>query len=168
MKLLRETIRKILKEQLRDVSPASAFFKDLGSQVDKYSVEFGSDHTFTVNHGECIVYLSAEAPDEEDTSYVHLGYLSVTNNMGNLDPKCFRQGYAGQLLQKVVATADKYGITLGLSAAKNHYTPAYLKKKYGQNIDMPNKEELAKFYARYGFIETDRNAEQIYMTRDAQ
>ena len=86
MKLLRATIRSILQEQTQESSPAMAFLRDLGKQVDTYKIEYGSDHTFSVNHGECIVSLSAEAPDQEDTSYVHLGYLSVTNNEGNLDP----------------------------------------------------------------------------------
>ena len=166
MKLLREIIRKILKEQSQDVTPALAFLKDLGSQVDKYKVEYGYSHAFSIYHDNCIVTLSAEIPDEED-SYVHLGYLSVTNREGRIDSKCFRKGYAGDLLQLVVASADRHGVTLGLSA-ESSYTPEYLQRKYGQDIDTPDKEELAKFYARYGFKETDRNLQQIYMQRSCR
>ena len=163
MKLLRETIRRILIERSQGESPALAFLKDLGAQVDKYNVEYGTSHYFSIYHDNCIVTLSAEIPDEED-AYVHLGYLYVTNNERKIDPKCFRKGYAGDLLQLVIDSADRHGVTLGLSA-KSVYTPEYLQRKYGQEIDTPDTEELAKFYSRYGFEETHRFSQQIFMER---
>ena len=72
------------------------------------------------------------------------------------------KGICGELLQLVVDTADKHQVTLGLSAEE--VPREDIDTIYG--VDMPDMQELANFYAQYGFEETGRNAGQIYMQRD--
>jgi len=142
--------RRLLFEEIQ--SPARQFLEELMSIADKHTD--GYDTHISIVHGNCIATMNAEIPAEDDLpNYVHIGYLEVTNAAGDPDPACYRKGYASGLLKLVVNTADKHGIELSLSAEGD------------PREGMPDKDELAQFYTRYGFEETDRNSTQVYMNR---
>ena len=157
---MKYSIRKYL---LVETNTALAFLDDLGSQVDHYEIEHKYGRKIVLDRGDCIVTLDMEMLGTgENSDYVHLGYLEVTDKEGDPHPACYRKGYAGELLQFVIDTADKHQVTLGLSA--EGVPTEDIDTIYG--IDMPDMQELANFYARYGFKETGRNSGQIYMQRD--
>ena len=144
-------------------SPARAMLEELISLADKHIQDY--DTQITIKHGQCQATLSMEIPaEEEDPNYVHVGYLEVTDLNGDSDPACYQKGYAAELMQLLVTAADKHGVQLGLSA--EGVPQEQIDSIYG--VDMPQKEELAKFYARYGFVEIDRNSRQIYMQRSCR
>jgi len=157
MKLLRETIRKILKEE-QEIMPVDHFINGLANQADHASM--GYDNEIVIDHGECLSILSIEL-DHDDGSYAWVNNLYTTDGEGEAAPHCYRKGYAKQMMELLTATADEFGITLQLIAAP----PAYLTR---EDPTLPDKDELAKFYAKHGFEETDRNYAQVYMTRSPQ
>ena len=61
----------------------------------------------------------------------------------------------------LVKAADQHGITLELIAAP----PPHMKR---QDPTLPDKDELARFYAKHGFETTKANFAQVYMQRDPQ
>ena len=153
----------IRKHLLVETNTAMIFLDDLGNQVDHYEIEHKYGRKIVLDRGDCIAALDMEMlGGGEDSDYVHLGYLEVTDTAGDPHPACYRKGYAGELLQLVVDTADKHQVTLGLSAEE--VPREDIDTIYG--VDMPDMQELANFYAQYGFEETGRNAGQIYMQRD--
>ena len=141
-------------------SPARAFLEELVSLADEYEEDY--DTQIKIKHGQCQVVLTAEIPSEaDDPNYVHLGYLEVTDTAGDPDPACYRKGYAADMMKLLASTADKHGVNLGLSA--EGVPQEQIDSIYG--VDLPDMQELANFYSRYGFKETDRNSQQIYMQR---
>ena len=151
------------KHLLCEANTAMMYLDDLCDQVDRYEMEHKYGRKIVLDRGECIAVLNMEMlGGTDDSDYVHLGYLEVTSAAGYPHPACYRKGYAGELLQLVVNTADRHQVTLGLSAEGSYDEDA----DTTSGIDLPDMQELADFYARYGFEETGRNAGQIYMQRN--
>ena len=156
---MKYSLKKYLLTEVTQ-SPARAFIEDLISFADKHIEDY--DTQIMIKHGQCQVTLSVEIPSEEDDpNYVHIGYLEVTDTAGDPDPACYRKGYAADMMQQVVSIADKHGVELGLSA--EGVPQEQIDSIYG--VDLPDMQELADFYGRYGFKETNRNSQQIYMQR---
>ena len=144
------------------LTPAEQMVQDLqaqfsqsmpkGARIPRYDIEI------VQNHGDCLSILTMEI-DEEAGDYVWVNNLYTTNNRGKPDPMCYRKGYGKIMMQALTQAADQYGVTLELIAAP----PPRLKR---QRPSLPDKDELARFYAQHGFVETDRNSAQVYMRRD--
>ena len=151
----------LIKEDQQVMSPAQAFVQDIGNQADRFVQDY--DAEITLIDGDCITTLSIEIPSEQESpSYAHIGYIEVTNKNGKADPNCFRKGYASSMMRLVADGADKHNVTLGLSAESP--TGYYREVTYG-TMDVPDNDELSRFYSKFGFVETNRNSEQIYMKR---
>jgi len=78
---------------------------------------------------------------------------------GELDQACFGKGYAQEVLSLLAKTADETQTELFLVAAP---TASGKERAY---FELPDKDQLASLYARYGFVETGRNFAQVLMTR---
>ena len=155
MSSLRNTIRTLI---LETQEPIYGFIDTLATSAT--SANLGYNNEITLDHGECITLLSIEL-DEEAGDYAWVNNLYTTNKRGQPDPGCYRKGYASQMMSLLTRAADQHGVTLELIAAP----PARMKRN---DPSLPDKDELASFYGRYGFEETDRNPMQVYMTRYPQ
>tara|TARA_Y100001938_G_C8072916_1_gene424238 strand:+ start:1107 stop:1580 length:474 start_codon:yes stop_codon:yes gene_type:complete len=155
MKLLRETIRKLLQEE-QEVMPVNSFIKTLAASAT--SAKLGYNNEIILDHGECLSILSIEL-DEESGEHAWVNNLYTTDTTGRPSPDCYRKGYGKQMMSLLTRAADQHGVTLELIAAP----PAHMRR---QDPTLPDKDELARFYAKHGFIETDRNFAQVYMRRD--
>ena len=165
MKLLRETIRKLI---LENIGTQFATMKEhplwiaLSAQGSRAQASHHQGVVF-IDHPEgCTseVYLSLD--EEEHPGGIWVDNLYVMNTeTRELDPECFRKGYAKELLALLTQAADQTGTHLTLIAA---FEP-YLARKY-PSFELPDKDQLAKLYSQFGFVETERNFAQIYMKRD--
>ena len=135
--------------------PIHSFIKTLAASAT--TANMGYDNEIILDHGECLSILSIEL-DEEAGDYAWVNNLYTTNRQGKPDPTCYRKGYASQMMTLLTQAADQHGVTLELIAAP----PARMKR---QDPTLPDKDELARFYAQHGFVETDRNFAQVYMRR---
>ena len=147
---LRETL-------LENTQPVHSFQETLASLVDSSSFDGYADE-LVLDHGECYTILQI-ALDEESGEHVWVNSLYTTDKQGKPSEGCYRKGYAKQMMSLLSRAADQHGITLELIAAP----PPHLKR---QLPSLPDKDELARFYAQHGFVETDRNFAQVYMRRD--
>ena len=75
-----------------------------------------------------------------------------------MDEACFGKGYAKEVLTLLTQAADSHQIELYLIAAPE----ARLRREHPY---LPDKDQLAQLYARYGFVEDFRNPFQVGMTR---
>ena len=73
--------------------------------------------------------------------------LHTTDSQGKPSPLCYRKGYTKQMMSLLTQAADSHGIILELIAAP----PGRLKR---QLSELPDKDGLAKFYAKHGFVVT--------------
>tara|TARA_B100000214_G_scaffold207426_1_gene150422 strand:+ start:1321 stop:1800 length:480 start_codon:yes stop_codon:yes gene_type:complete len=156
MKQLRQYIRQLLitEESNPEVGVVS-LFSQLESQVSSSSVSsYGA--RFFQSYAECTVELSmsVDGPNE-----IWIDKIETLDSNRESNPKCFRKGHASQMLKLLTQAADDHGITLTLIAAPEAW-------QLRQNPDLPDKDALAKFYSKHGFLETSRNYAQVYMKRD--
>tara|TARA_B100000700_G_C14801824_1_gene740961 strand:- start:407 stop:889 length:483 start_codon:yes stop_codon:yes gene_type:complete len=155
-KHLRQYIRQLLitEESNPDLGVVS-LFRQLESQVSSSSVSPYRARFFQ-NHADCTVELSVSVDGNKE---IWVDKIETFGLNRKTDPNCFRKGYASQMLKLLTQGADDYGITLTLIAAPEPW-------QLRQNPDLPDKDELAKFYSKHGFLETSRNYAQVYMKRD--
>ena len=123
-----------------------------GARIPRYDIEV------VINHGECLSILTMEI---DGANQIWVNNLYTTDLRGRQSSHCYRKGYGNKMMQVLTQAADKYSITLELIAAP----PARMKR---QDPTLPDKDELARFYAQHGFVETDRNFGQVYMQRMPQ
>tara|TARA_B100000989_G_C19288260_1_gene363226 strand:- start:123 stop:512 length:390 start_codon:yes stop_codon:yes gene_type:complete len=98
MKLLRETIRRLILES------QSVFIDAL-----KLSFDTSDGHRFTKAFPDgCSVYIELSVVDE--TTY----HIDMVETMGE---ECVRKGYASQAMEIVTQTATTHGISLTLDVA---------------------------------------------------
>ena len=142
---------------LENTQPVDAFQATLASLVDSSSFDGYADELI-LDHGECYTILQL-ALDEESGEHVWVNSLYTTDKQGKPSEGCYRKGYAKQMMSLLTQAADQHGVILELIAAP----PPRLKR---QLPSLPDKDELARFYAQHGFVETDRNMAQVYMRRD--
>ena len=142
---------------LENTQPVDAFQETLASLVDSSSFDGYADELI-LDHGECYTILQL-ALDEESGEHVWVNSLYTTDKQGKPSEGCYRKGYAKQMMSLLTQAADQHGVILELIAAP----PPRLKR---QLPSLPDKDELARFYAQHGFVETDRNMAQVYMRRD--
>jgi hypothetical protein len=154
MKILRETIRSIL---LENTLPVDAFQDTLGALVDSSSFD-GYANIFYLQQGECLAILEIHIDESESGDRAWVNSLHTTDVRGKPSAACYRKGHAAQMMSRLIQAADQHGITLDLIAAP----PPQMVR---QDPNLPNADQLAKFYARFGFVETKRNIKQVYMTR---
>ena len=149
-------------------TPAKAFLQELVSLGDEVNLtnqkyQYVDDTQITFKYGECQATLSVDLADRKPNE-AYMGYLEVTDTVGDPDPSCYQNGYAAELMQLVVSIADKHKVNLALDA--EGVSEEQIDLIYG--VDLPNTQELANFYARYGFEETGRNSYQIQMYRSCR
>lgn len=123
-----------------------------GAQIPHFDIEI------IMNHGECLSILTMEI---DGPNQIWLNNLYTTDLRGRQSSDCYRKGYGKKMMQALTQAADTHGITLELIAAP----PPHMKR---QDPTLPDKDELARFYKQYGFVETDRNMAQVYMKREPQ
>ena len=142
---------------LENTQPVDAFQETLASLVDSSSFDGYADELI-LDHGECYTILQL-ALDEESGEHVWVNSLYTTDKQGKPSEGCYRKGYAKQMMSLLTRAADQHGITLELIAAP----PPQLKR---QLPSLPDKDGLASFYAKHGFVVTKSNMAQVYMRRD--
>ena len=77
---------------------------------------------------------------------------------GEIDLECFGKGYAKEVLTRLTQAADETHTELYLIAAPEA-------RDRRQFPELPDKDQLAALYARYGFKEDFSNSAQVGMTR---
>ena len=134
------------------------FQETLAASVSTSSFDGYADK-FVLFQGECLTVLEVHIDGRETPNTAWVNSIHTTDAKGRPSEGCYRKGYAKEMMLKLTQAADQCGIVLELIAAP----PAWLKR---QIPSLPDKDELAKFYAKYGFIETKRNMAQVYMRRE--
>ena len=124
MKLLRETIRKLLKETQH---PTYSFIEELSTQFEDRGAE-GMARTYPDG---CEVLFQIEPIGGVDA------YFHTIKTTGN---NCLRKGYARDTIQSICQIADKYSVFLTLQAVP-----------FDSGRDMPQSDDLQKFYRSLGF-----------------
>lgn len=154
MSLLREYIKEMLLESEQDDFSKSPVVKKLAKSLQPISIS-DDGAIFSRSFGDCIVELSIfpEGPNE-----IWVDKIETFDSGRNTNRNCFRKGYATKVLEALTTAADGHGVTLTLIAAPE----AWQRRQYP---DLPDKDELAAFYSRFGFVETSRNYAQVYMER---
>ena len=100
----------------------------------------------------------SDDPNRPDALYVE--QIEVLKYpYGELDQACFGEGYAKEVLALLAQEADATGTELYLVASP---TTSGKERAY---FELPDKDQLAALYSRYGFTEDFRNAAQIGMSR---
>lgn len=130
MKLLRETIRKLLKEMQH---PTDSFIEELSTQFEDRGVE-GMARTYPDG---CEVLFQIEPTGGVDA------YFHSIETIGN---DCLRKGYARDTMESICQIADKYSVFITLEA-----------EPFGGGRDMPQAEDLLRFYTSLGFKSTGDN-----------
>ena len=130
MKLLLESWRQYLNEN--EASKVTNFFKDIGYEGKETIYEF--DEGCQVG---LILIQSGEG--------VELNLIEVLSN------ECLNKGYASKVMNRVIDSADKYGITIFLQA-----TP--INNKIGE-------EDLLSWYKKYGFEPEEEDYSRFELIR---
>lgn len=133
MKLLLENWRKYLNED--ETSKFTNFFKDIG-----YEGKRGRGTIYEFDEG-CQVKLIL-VPTVEG---VEISLIEV------LSDECLNKGYASKVMNRVIKSADKYGITMYLQA-----TP--IDNKIGE-------EDLLSWYEKYGFEPEEEDYSRFELIR---
>ena len=100
---------------------------------------------------------TSDDPERPDALYIEKIEV-LKYPYGEVDEACFGKGYAKEVLTLLTQAADSHQIELYLIAAPE----ARLRREHPY---LPDREQLAQLYARYGFVEDFRNQFQIGMTR---
>jgi hypothetical protein len=99
----------------------------------------------------------SDDPERPDALYIEK--LEVLRYpYGEIDLECFGKGYAKEVLTLLAQEADRTRTELYLIAAPE----ARDRRAFPQ---LPDKDQLAALYARYGFVEDFSNFAQVGMTR---
>ena len=126
---------------------------------EKYTSYDGTILKFTQSDG-CATLLdirTSDDPARPDALYIEK--LEVLRYpYGEIDLECFGKGYAKKVLTLLTQEADRTGTELYLIAAPE----ARDRRRFPQ---LPDKDQLARLYARYGFVEDFSNFAQVGMTR---
>ena len=148
------SLKRLLEDTSESLS-AQTMVTSLIDQVDSHQIHGNGATTLVFNHPNChsVLDIEFDGPDK-----IWVSNLDVVNSQGQPDPECFRKGYGRQMLELLVQAADVHEVHLELIAAP----PAYLRRQFPE---LPDKDELADFYARYGFETTNSNPMQVYMKR---
>ena len=164
MKLLRETIRKLILENeekaWEDTMEVHDFWHALVPFVDDAEADYGAGFVAHRHSDGCSTEAYLTINQEDDTGGIWIDKIEVVNSSRDIDPQCFRKGYAKQMLQVLADAADESGTPLALIAAREPYY-----QRLYPGIELPDKDELADLYTQYGFEETERNYAQVHMTR---
>ena len=100
---------------------------------------------------------TSDDPDRPDALYIEK--LEVLRYpYGEIDLECFGKGYAKEVLTLLAKEADRTGTELYLIAAPEP-------RDRRQFPELPDKDQLAALYAKYGFVEDFSNMMQVGMTR---
>ena len=99
----------------------------------------------------------SDDPERPDALYIEKIEV-LKYPYGEVDPSCFGKGYAKEVLSLLTQAADSSQTELYLIAAPE----AQLRREHPY---LPDKDQLAQLYARYGFVEDFRNPFQVGMTR---
>ena len=155
MKGLRQHIRRLLlNEGIQPDSGVTSLLRQLEQQTSASSIgTYGAK--YLQRYGDCTVELTISVEGPKD---IWLDKIETFGSNRETDPNCFRKGHASKMLTLLTQAADDHGITLELIAAPEAW-------QLRQNPTLPDKDELAKFYSRHGFLETSRNFAQVYMKR---
>lgn len=151
-----------LKRQLlvETTQSLDAFLEALASSVTSASYDGYAD-TFILNHGECITILEIHLDERETENTAWVNSLYTTDSQGRPTAGCYRKGYAKEMMSLLTQAADQHGVILELIAAP----PPRLKR---QIPSLPDKDGLASFYSRHGFVVTKSNMAQVFMHRIPQ
>ena len=155
MNLLREYIKSLLIESDQAAFSENPVVLQLTRSLTPVEVT-DRGAIFSMAFGDCLVELTI-LPEEPGEIWVDK--IETFDSGRNTNKNCFRKGYATQVLKLLTQAADAHGFSLYLIAAPE----AWQKRQYP---DIPGKDELAEFYSRVGFVETDRNYAQVYMMRE--
>ena len=153
--------RHLLVETIPDHIDEHPYFEALRQYVDHAEADYWQGIIKTHHPDGCSTEAFIGINDEDDTGGIWIDKLEVVNTQTRkLDPQCFRKGYAKEMLQALTRAADETGTPLTLIAA---FEP-YLGRMY-PDLELPDKDDLAALYSKYGFVETSRNYAQVHMNR---
>ena len=152
---MKYSLKRTLLENTQSVH---SFQETLASLVDRSSFDGYAD-TFILSLGECLVILEVHIDDMSTGNTAWVNSLHTTDSQGKPSPLCYQKGYAKQMMSLLTRAADQHGVILELIAAP----PPQLKR---QLPSLPDKDGLAKFYAKHGFVVTKSNMAQVFMRRD--
>ena len=157
--------KRLLQEETNPITlEHHTMYRELAKQASKASASSWSavlqwDHPAD----GCSTRVHLTLDDEgEHPNGLWIDLLEVVNTKTRqVDPQCFRKGYARQALQALVDAADSTGTHLTLIAAHEPYL-----SRQNPDVDFPDKDELANLYMDYGFLEEYSNYAQVKMNRE--
>lgn len=161
MKQLRRTIRKIILESEEGYIDEHPFFEAVRQYVDEADGDYGAAFIALRHPDGCSTETYISINSEDDTGGIWIDKIEVVKtDTREMHPDCFRKGYAKEMLGALTKAADETGTPLVLIAASE----PYYKRMY-PNINFPDKDQLAKLYAAFGFKEEYSNYAQVKMSR---
>ena len=160
MKQLRRTIRKLILESEGYIDE-HPYFEALRNYVDEADGDYGAAFIALRHPDGCSTETYISINSEDDTGGIWIDKIEVVKTATReMHPDCFRKGYAKEMLSALTRAADETGTPLVLIAASE----PYYKRMY-PDIDFPDKDQLAKLYASFGFKEVYSNYAQVKMQR---
>jgi hypothetical protein len=148
----------ILREGMtldRSVNGAQQMVRELANLSIGHPPQNDFDIEIVLDHGGCLSIITMEIDSPQS---IWLNNIYTTDSSGRQSSRCYQKGHASKAMDIITGLADKYNVTLDLIAAP----PSHMVRN---DPNLPNADQLAKFYARFGFVETKRNIKQVYMTR---
>ena len=136
------------------------FWHALVPFVDEAEADYGAAFIAHRHADGCSTEAYLTINNEDYTGGIWIDKIEVVNSSRDLDPECFRKGYAKKMLQVLTDAADESGTHLTLIAASE----PYYKRMY-PGIELPDKDQLADLYADYGFNKIYSNYAQVKMDR---
>ena len=144
MKLLRETIRRIIKESKEESERSIRAFMNIPGV--RFEGTYGTHFNPTVGYklryrSHCPVYFKLE-PWGVNTIYIAEVTIADPSNPGHYDEECENKGHATRAMKALLAHADKYETELVLQP------DAFQNTEEG---DRPDTQMLEAWYEKLGF-----------------
>ena len=155
MRLTGQKLKKLIKEAYQQNAFINALYQNFAVKdiTDKHMpVGYHRDYKATkVFWPDCKVVLFFT---QYSDGHIYISDLATLDRASSqVNPDCFRQGYARQVLQDFVGLADQFDIDMSLTAASIH------KER------VPNSA-LVKFYEEFGFGGGNPDSGWVEMIRD--
>ena len=150
MKLLREYIRGLLVEKFTDMSDTEDPSKELQPKLDAFMAEYYSMSKQNPINPSMQYWYMGKVDDEDCLVLTDInifdGAISFNTIQTVARNTCEKKGFASEVMNKIVALADKHQVPMTLSAVP-----------FGQ--ESLGEKELESWYRRVGFDREDEYEE---------